>query len=477
MTYTLSQSKELVNHVTKQKRGLITIFGHGNVNKVKVQPALCHLTIDKKLNDQAILIVASDLITEGAEKALLRQDLLDHGFTESQVEDYLKKVNFLDADLTNPHSYDNIMAKIHDIEVQYGLQSNRIAYLGLPYTLFATVIKGLGKKGFFLDKTNKVIVEKPFGKNLETARQLNRILAEYCQESQIYRLDHYLLKEALQNLMSWRFANIFEPIWNRNYIESITILALENSKVSNTVNNEEKYRIYDGAFADMIQNHLLEVLLTTIMDTPISLNADDIRSEKVKMLRCIKASPNSLMMGKYEGYEGEKETLAGITFVVKHPRWEGVEPRILTAKGVDRKLTQIMVKFRNQSMLFPNNNRLIFRLQPNEGIIWECGVKDLGNNTIVTKPLQWLYNGDNGFNARIPDAYETMFLQVIEGNTSLFVRNDEVEGLWDAVSPVISQLEISHQNGNGNSPVFRYPIGLNPNTLVEFTGLDSDINE
>lgn len=451
-------------------KGVIVIFGNGNVTTVKVHPALCQLLANHKIGNQPILVVANNLSTEGAEKALLRQDLLDTKFTEKQVTDYLELVHYMSADLLNPEFYSSIKSSIDQLANQYNLQGHNLYYLGLGNSLFPNVIKALGENGFLTDRSNKILIEKPYGVSITEAKALNQLVANYCEESQVYRIDHYLLKETLQNLMSWRLANPWASQWNGNEIESITILALESVKVFNRPS-------YDGAYIDMIPNHLLEILALCTMETPISLDSEDIRNEKVKVLRCATSDPESLVIGQYEGYENDnpkaphKETLAAVNLTIQHPRWQNVRFNIITGKAVDRKCTQVIVKFRNTSLLFPNNNKLIFNIQPNEGIVWETAIKSIGEQKIVTKPLIWSY----GDETPIPEAYETLFEQALQGNSSLFVRGDEVEALWLACEPAIQRLKIYQNNGNGftNNRIYRYPVGLTPNTLLEFIGLNN----
>ncbi len=342
--------------------------------------------------------------------------------------------------------------RIEALEQAHHLPGNRTFYLALPPRAFAPTIEGLGEAG--LNRSpgkTRLVIEKPFGRNLATAQALNRLLHRYFDESQIYRIDHYLGKETVQNLMIFRFANpIFESLWNRDRVDSVEITVAE------TVGVEKRAGYYDhaGALRDMAQNHLTQLLTLISMEAPVAFDADAIRDEKVKVLRAtLPLDRSEVVFGQYEGYRNEPgvapdsntETFVALGLHIENWRWQGVPFFLRTGKKLARRLTQIVVRFRRPPVAlfepYPDcrvhANALILRLQPDEGFELCFEVKSpVEGITMETQRLHFRY--DEAFGP-LPDAYETLLLDVVTNDQTLFVRADEVEASWRLYDPLLEE--------------------------------------
>jgi len=358
--------------------------------------------------------------------------------------------------------YRSLSARITNLEKAHNLPSNRIIYLAIPPGALERTIAGLGSVG--LEKSDgwvRLVIEKPFGYDLASAVHLNRKLYEYFSEPQVYRIDHYLGKETVQNLLVFRFANpVFESVWNRDRVQSVEIIVAEDLGV------ESRAGYYDrvGALRDMLQNHLTQLLCLTAMEIPATLDADSIRDEKVKVLRSIpELSFKDAVFGQYEGYvdepgvaaDSQTETYAEIQLEVANWRWQGVPFTLRTGKRLVRRLTQISVKFHCPPVqLFGSNrcqdiasNKLVITLQPQEGFDLHFEVKSPGQEIqLQTQRLHFRYA--EAF-APLPEAYETLLLDVMTGDQTLFVRGDEAETAWKMYAPFLE----------AEPPLLSYPAG------------------
>jgi glucose-6-phosphate 1-dehydrogenase len=345
------------------------------------------------------------------------------------------------------------------------VDATRVFYLATPPTAVETIVQALSAAGLAGHPgRGRIVVEKPFGEDLASARALNRTLRAAFDESQIYRIDHYLGKETVQNILALRFANaLFEPVWNRRYIDHVQITVAE------TVGVEERGDYYDrsGALRDMIQNHLLQVLCLIAMEPPVRMDANEIRNKKVDVLRAIRPiAPSEVarvaVRGQYgagtidgqpvPAYRAEPgvtatswtETFAAVQLFPENWRWQDVPFYLRTGKRLPAKVSEISIQFRpvpHQS--FPPKavehwqpNRLILRIQPEEGILLRFQAKHPGP-IMHLDPVDMLFSYTQTFQAAPPDAYETLLLDVMRGDATLFMRDDQVEAAWEVVMPIL----------------------------------------
>ena len=342
-----------------------------------------------------------------------------------------------------------------------------IFFLALPPKAYADTAADLSGEGFKENVT--LIIEKPFGYDYESAKELNRRLTGYFDESQIFRIDHYLAKEAVQNILVFRFANsIFYPVWNSGYIESIQINAFEQIGV------EDRGAYFDGAgmIRDMVQNHLMQMLCLLTMEAPVSLDAEDIRSQKMNVLKAIEVE--ECYRSQYEGYRDEPdiapdsqtETYAEMKLKINNFRWNGVPVYLRAGKALHRKGTEIGFKFKALPRLLFNHdgevesNTIIFQIQPSEGIVVDLSSKIPGNDSRITRTsMKFCYS--DSFSAEIPEAYQKLLLDALKGNRTLFVSAEEAELSWRKIEPFLDKGELAI-----------YPRGQLPDSRFQIDWID-----
>jgi len=447
---------------------LIMFGALGDLAQRKLFPALYQLECAQLLDGETrILALARDKVdTEGARKQLasrIRQHVRKHELDEEILERFLKRVDYLCFDFSDETGY----APLNEWRQQGG--GELIVYMATPPSLYGMIARHLNAGGC-CNQSTRVVVEKPIGHDLESSRVINDQLAEVFNENQLFRIDHYLGKETVQNLIALRFANnLFATQWNQNHISHVEITVAES------VGIEGRWGYFDkaGQMRDMIQNHLLQLLCLIAMDPPSDLSADSIRDEKVKVLKALRPITPELMethlvRGQYTagtsdgkpvpGYLEEEDAAKGSateTFValkaeIHNWRWAGVPFYIRTGKRLPEKLSQIIIHFKpaphyifDPDQKYLANNKLIIRLQPDEGMSLQILTKDQGLNKgmrLRQGPLELTFS--EAFNAqRIPDAYERLLWEIMKGNQYLFVRRDEVEHAWRWVDQVISNWE------------------------------------
>ncbi len=395
-----------------------------------------------------------------------------------KVEQFVGHIRYHKGDISTTEAYQALKQKFEDTE---SYPENRLYYLSIIPSLFRTAVQMLNETGL-ITKTgsehwSRVVIEKPFGRDLESARELNAELLRYLDEGQIYRIDHYLGKETVQNILSFRFANaIFEPVFNRSYVDHIQITASE------TVGMEKgRGGYYDeyGALRDMVTNHLLQLLCFVTMEAPGDLSAESIRNEKVKVLNAMKLNirkkiSDAVCRGQYsegvdeegqhvKGYREEDridpnsttETFAAMRLMIDNWRWAGVPILLRTGKRMARKTTEIVVQFKVPPLqLFQQvecegdvcditrikPNTLIFQIQPNEGIFLKVGTKRPGMRFVV-EDVKMDFNYSETWNKSLPEAYERLLLDTLHGDSTLFTRSDEVEAEWRVVQPILDNLD------------------------------------
>ena len=361
--------------------------------------------------------------------------------------------------------YAKLAKKIADDEASFGCQASRLYYLSIPPTIFGTVADGLGAAGLSSDRArDRIVIEKPFGRDLESSTHLNTHLLNSFEEGQIYRIDHYLGKETVQNLMAFRFANaLYEPIWNRRYVDHVQITVAEDVGV------EARGGYYEtaGALRDMVQNHLLQLMCLVAMEPPVNFEANEVRNKKVDVLKAIrKYNENEIsqycVRGQYgagihhgevvPGYREEMgvdptsntETFAALKLYVENWRWQSVPFYLRTGKRLSRKLSQIVVAFRPvPHHMFPATatdsfepNRLIVNIQPEEAIVLRFQAKEPGSRMRL-KTVSMDFNYNQAFHMQSREAYETLLSEVMEGDPTLFMRSDQEEDAWKLVMPIL----------------------------------------
>jgi len=454
---------------------VMVIFGAGgDLAWRKLIPALYNLHLDNLLPEQfAIVGVARKKLDDESFRQHLRQGVELFSRRKPADEDdwsrFAEHVSYLSDDFSDPASGPALSTRLEELERAWGVRANRAFYLAIPPETVEAAAAHLQRLGVCRDcQRDRLVVEKPFGRDLASARELDRLLAGMFAESQIYRIDHYLGKETVQNILAFRFANsLYEPIWNRRYIGNIQITVAE------TVGVEERGGYYDraGALRDMVQNHLLQILCLIAMEAPISFDADEVRNKKVDVLRAIRPiRPEEVHLcavrGQYgrgtfggqavAGYQEEPgvaldsptETFAAFKFLIDNWRWQGVPFYLRTGKRLPAKVSEISILFRPAPhQPFPSaavenwqTNRLIIRIQPEEGIVTRIQAKQPGTRLLLG-PVDMQFRYSDAFKVIPPEAYETLLLDVIRGDATLFMRADQVESAWKVVAPVLEAWE------------------------------------
>ena len=338
-----------------------------------------------------------------------------------------------------------------------------VVFLALPPKVYGDTAEHLAREGFGENVT--LIIEKPFGYDYHSAKELNSRLARYFNESQIFRIDHYLAKEAVQNILVFRFANsIFYPVWNSGYIESIQINAFESIGVE----NRGAYFDGSGMIRDMVQNHLIQMLCLLTMESPVSLDAEDIRVQKINVLKGIEFA--ECHKAQYEGYLDEvgvapgsrTETFVEMKLWINNFRWNGVPVYIRAGKSLHRKGTEIGFKFKAlPRLLFNRNgdipsNTIIFQIQPSEGIVVDLSSKIPGNDARITRTnMKFCYS--DSFTEEIPEAYQKLLLDALRGNRTLFVSAEETELSWKKIEPFLDTGDLGYYD-KGSVPETRFSM-------------------
>ena len=451
---------------------VMVIFGAGgDLTKRKLIPALCNLAKDGLLPQQfAVIGFSYDSLTTEAFRAQLSKDIKE--FATDPVDDqvwnwFLERIYYVQGDFQDSAAYEKLKAQIAAAEKTHSTQGNRFFYLAVSPKFFAPVAKQLGQAGLTQELNGKwarVIVEKPFGRDLDSAKQLNRELKQILNEDQIYRIDHYLGKETVQNLMVFRFANsIAEPLWNRNFIDSVQITAAE------TVGVEQRGGYYEtaGALRDMVPNHLFQLLSLTAMEPPISFDADAVRDKQAEILHAVQVpSPEEVVdvavRGQYgegtaenerlPGYRNEPmvsqssntETFVALKLQIDNWRWAGVPFYLRTGKRLPLRATEIAIQFRRSPfVLFRKTkiadlqtNRLVIHIQPDEGISLRFGAKVPGPvMRLGLVNMEFDYTRDFGRSHNT--GYERLLHDCMVGDATLFQRADMVEAGWKVIQPVL----------------------------------------
>ncbi len=458
------------------KPGSATVFvifgGGGDLAWRKLIPALYNLFLDGRLPARfKVLGTGRNQLSDESYRRRLREGVdqfSDRGeVDEKSWEDFSSNVFFLESDLGDSRAFAAIAKELAAYDEQISGRAIRIFYLAVPPDMFKPIASGLAGEKLNRDRSQaRIVVEKPFGHDPESARRLDRILAEHFLESQIYRIDHYLGKETVQNIIAFRFGNaLFEPIWNRRYIDHVQITVAEEDGIG----HRSGYYEHAGALRDIIQNHLLQILCLVAMEAPVSFGSDEIRQKKVDVLRAIRPITadqvgQNAVRGQYGSglIRGERvppyrseagvapasttETFAAVRFFVDNWRWQDVPFYLRTGKRLPARISEVCIHFRPvPHQAFPGAaladsrpNRLVMAIQPEEGILLRFEVKHPGPSMALAPVMMQFYYRE-AFRTRSPEAYETLLLDVVRGDSTLFMRSDQTEAAWAVIAPILDK--------------------------------------
>jgi glucose-6-phosphate 1-dehydrogenase len=447
----------------------LVIFGAtGDLARRKLLPALYNLAHDGALPERFHLIGVSrrDKAHEDfAEEA--REAIREFSRREPDpkvLDALLAEVRYVPGTFDDSRVYDQLGKTLAEFDDAAGQRLNRAFYLSTAPEFFPVIIEALGEHDLHRaeDAEVRVIIEKPFGTTLDEARELNGRVLSVFDETQVFRIDHYLGKETVQNLLAFRFANtMFEPIWNRQYVDNVQITAAEDIGIGSRAG----YYDNAGALRDLIQNHMLQLLCLLAMEPPIDFSADAVRNEKVKVLHAIAPpAPEATFRAQYAagsvggedvpGYRDEEgvpdesvtETYAALRLGIQSWRWAGVPFYLRTGKRLARKVTEIAVTlkpvphmaFQQEGSVGVTPNQLVMTVQPNEGVSLSLGAKIPGTRMRI-RPVNMEFNYGTSFMSQSPEAYERLIMDAMRGDATLFTRNDEVEAQWRICDPVVQR--------------------------------------
>ncbi|MGF1683633.1 glucose-6-phosphate dehydrogenase [Photobacterium minamisatsumaniensis] len=451
--------------MVKPENNCIVIFGaSGDLTHRKLIPAFYHLFANGLLSEEfAILGVSRTHFSDEEFQQKMKVSLTENEKVDPETLDaFCQRLHYQAINTSDVEDYGNLKQRLDEIETVYQTQGNTTFYLATPPSLYSIIPQNLAAHGLNTEQNGwkRLIVEKPFGYDLATAEQLDKDLHAHFQEHQIYRIDHYLGKETVQNLLVFRFANgMFEPLWNRNFIDYVEITAAEFLGV------EERGGYYDGAGAvrDMFQNHLLQVLAMVGMEPPAAINADTMRDEVMKVFQSLKPLSdddlkNNLVLGQYTesdvrndhliGYREEPgvaedsrtETYVGLKMFIDNWRWNGVPFYVRTGKRLPTRVTEVVIHFKKTPHpVFGANapeNKLIIRIQPDEGILMSFGLKKPGAG-FEAKEVSMDFHYESLEETHMLTAYERLLLDSMKGDATLFARTDAVKACWKFVEPIL----------------------------------------
>ncbi len=435
------------------------IFGaSGDLTHRKLVPALYQLHRKGRLPEQMRVVgfARSPFSHQQWRQGLaeLAREFVGESFEQAVWDEFSQRLFYQAGDINNKADFDHLASFLKEVERE--AQSTRVYYFATSPKFYETAVRHLGQAGLAneTEGPRQVIVEKPFGTNLTSAQHLNAAITTVFEERQVYRIDHYLGKETVQNLLVLRFANtIFEPIWNRNYIDHVQITVAESVDVG----SRAKYYDGSGVLRDMFQNHLLQLLMITAMEAPIKYEPDTIRNEKVKVLQAVRplvgdAIREDTFRAQYRGYTSDEDvdsnsrtaTFAAVKLWIDNWRWHGVPFYLRSGKAMSCRSSQIVIQFvAPPHMMFADGpqsateaNRLVIQVQPGEGIQlhFETKVPDAG---MKLRQTDLDFDFCREFHSVMPGAYERLLLDALEGDASLFARADEVETAWRIIDPVL----------------------------------------
>jgi glucose-6-phosphate 1-dehydrogenase len=471
---------------------LVIFGGTGDLANRKLLPAVYNLAHEGALPERFNLIAVSrsemshEDYRQGARESIAKHSRRQPD--EQVLEKLLERVRYVPGMFDDDSMYERLDEGLREFDEEAGIPFNRVFYLSTAPQFFPVIIRKLGRHD--LERRDgaevRVVIEKPFGTRLNEALDLMRVGHSVLDESQVFRIDHYLGKETVQNMLAFRFANgMFEPIWNRNYIDYVQITAAEDLGIGSRAGYYDKA----GALRDLVQNHMLQLLTLLCMEPPVSFSADDVRDEKVKVLHAMKP-PEAVVRAQYaagmaEGKEvpgyldeegipedSQTETYAALRLEVDNWRWAGVPIYMRTGKRLARKVTEIAVTlkpvphmaFEAEGSIGVQPNQLVMTVQPNEGVSLSLGAKIPGASMRI-RPVNMEFLYGTAFLSQSPEAYERLIMDAMRGDATLFTRDDEVEAQWRVIDPILERWE------SDDGPLPTYPAGSSgpeeANTLLE----------